>query len=124
MSVTTTSNPTTTELHRVLNDYAIHLTGVDTEPVNPRSEPDVVNPEDWPEDYHNVPAYRPINRHLNYEERPGGVNPIERLFIATMLNGVWLNAVSRNPIAMLPELVLMHVADGRSNLAKDWRKNK
>jgi hypothetical protein len=97
MSVTTTSNPTTTELHRVLNDYTIHLTGVETEPVNPRSEPAVENPENWPDDYHNVPAYRPINRHLDYEERPGGTNPIERLFIVTMLHGVWLNAVSWKP---------------------------
>jgi hypothetical protein len=95
MSVTTTSNPTTTELHRVLNDYTIHLTGVETETaVNPRSRPTVENPENWPEDYHNVPAYRPINRHLDYEDRPGGTNPIERLFIYTMLHGVWLNAVS------------------------------
>jgi hypothetical protein len=93
MSVTTTSNPTT-ELHRVLDDYTIHLTGVETEPVNLRPEPAVENPENWPEDYHNVPAYRPINRRLDYEERPGGTNPIERLFIYTMLHGVWFNAVS------------------------------
>lgn len=96
MSVTATANPTTTELHRALNDYTIHLTGEETETaVNTRSEPTVENPENWPEDYHGVPAYRPINRHLNREERPDGTNPIERLFIFTMLNGVWLNAVSR-----------------------------
>ena len=101
MSVTTTANPTTTELHRVLNDYNIHFTGVDTEPVNPRPEQAVEKPEDWPEDYHNVPAYRPINRNLDYEERPGGSNSIERLFIFTMLHGVWMNAVSRIPEELL-----------------------
>ena len=94
MSVTTTSNPTTTELHRTLDDYTIHLTGRETEVLKPRSQPVVENPEDWPEDYHNVPAYRPINRHLDEEERPGGTHPIERVFIFTMLHGVWLNAVS------------------------------
>jgi hypothetical protein len=95
MSVTTADNPTTTQLHRALDDYTIHLTGSEPEPVNSRPEADVENPPNWPREYHNVPAYRPINRHLDFAERPNGSNPIERLFIYTMLSGVWLNAVSR-----------------------------
>jgi hypothetical protein len=93
MSVTTTDNPITTQLHRSLGDYTIHLTGSDTADVNPRPSAAVENPANWPQDYHNVPVYRPINRHLDFAERPNGTNPIERLFIYTMLHGVWLNAV-------------------------------
>jgi hypothetical protein len=93
MSVTTTDNPATTQLHRILDDYTIHLTGSEPEPINSRKELDVENPANWPQDYHNVPAYRPINRHLDFTERPNGTNLIEQLFIYTMLRGVWLNAV-------------------------------
>jgi len=94
MSVTTTDNPTTTQLHRILDDYTIHLTGGEPQSVNPREHSSVENPVNWPEDYHNVPAYRPIDRNLNFAERPGGMNPIESLFIYTMLRGVWLNATA------------------------------
>jgi len=102
MSVTTTSNPTTTQIHRVLDDYNIRFTGASNEApagvlqeTNPRGQDHVVeNPPNWPDDYHDVPHYREVNRHLDMEERPGGRNPIERLFIFTMLHGVWLNAVS------------------------------
>jgi len=93
MSVTTTDNPTATQLHRILDDYTIHLTGGETQPVNQREQEPVENPANWPREYHNVPAYRPINRNLNLADRPGGTNPIEYWFIFTMLRGVWLNAV-------------------------------
>jgi hypothetical protein len=95
MSVTTVANPTTTHLHRSLHDdYSIHLTGSEIESVNERQKPEVENPDEWPTDYHGVPPYRPINRNLDPEARNGSTNPVERLFIYTMLHGVWLNAVS------------------------------
>jgi hypothetical protein len=53
-------------------------------------------PADWPTDHRRMPAYRPINRNLPFEERPGGSNPGEMVFIQVMLHGVWLNAV-RSP---------------------------
>ena len=97
MSVTTTANPATTQLSRTLADYDIKLTGAEADgppaALNPRSSPSD-NPEGWPTNFRNVPPYRPINRNLDMEERPGGSNGVERIFIAVMLHGVWLNAVS------------------------------
>src|ERR1700733_6101392 len=111
MSVMTTAKSTTTQSHRALNDYTIHLTGASEQPdpVNPREEP-----TDWPHDYHNMPAYRAIDRNLNMEERPGGTNPIERAFIFIMLHGVWLNAVSILYQMILPKAELTFVPDGRA----------
>ena len=96
MSVTTTANPTTTQLHRTLHDYTIHLTSVTDapEPVSAREGPALETPANWPQNYHNIPSYRAIDPNLDMEERPGGTNPVERAFIFIMLHGVWLNAVS------------------------------
>jgi hypothetical protein len=96
MSVTTTDNPTTTQLQHVLQDYEIRLTvaenGAPAAP-NPANAFQVENPQDWPQNYRRVPPYRPIDMNLDQEMRPRGTNPIERVFIFTMLHGVWLNAV-------------------------------
>ena len=103
MSVTTTYNPASTELHRTLNDYQLHLTGVSQEhdlsagraPQTKRVIKDGASqPPNWPQNYRDVPPYRPINRHLDWAERPSGSNPIEVAFVTSMLHGVWLNAVS------------------------------
>lgn len=102
MSVTTTDNPITLSLRQTLNDYEVHLTGDsnDTqsqiaEP-NPRSRSELAaqNPPSWPQEYHRMPNYRPINRNLSFAERPGGSNGVEQLFITVMFTGVSLNAVS------------------------------
>jgi len=95
MSVTTTDNPITLQLQHVLQDYEIRLTGEGNgAPVAPvRLAIQVENPPGWPQNYRRVPPYRPINRNLDWEQRPDGTNPIERAFIFTMLHGVWLNAV-------------------------------
>jgi hypothetical protein len=121
MSVMTTAKLTTTQSHRALNDYTIHLTGASEQPdpVNPREEPAVENPADWPQDYHNVPAYRAIDRNLHMEERPGGTSPIERAFIFIMLHGVWLNAVSILYQMILLKAELTFVPDGRAIVAQD-----
>lgn len=85
---------TATELQNVLGDYRIHLTGYDgTEEAAPER---VENPLHWPANYHLVPDYRPINRHLNFEERPKGSNAVETAFLTVMFSGVFLNAVSWN----------------------------
>jgi hypothetical protein len=62
MSVTTTDNPTTTQLQHVLGDYEICLTGAEA---SVRAAPasmttiSVQNPVDWPKNYRRVPPYRP-----------------------------------------------------------------
>lgn len=98
MSVTTTANPVTGTVLSLLADYDLHHSGqseVDAPAApNSRPQPQVNNPEWWPTDHNNIPDFRPVNRNLDLEQRPDGVNPIERLFIFTMLNGVGLNAVS------------------------------
>ncbi len=96
MSATTTDNPTTTQLQHVLQDYEIRLTGTDnavSAAPTPGTAISTENPVDWPQNYRRVPPYRPIDRHLDREQRPDGTNPLERAFIFTMLHGVWLNAV-------------------------------
>ena len=82
MSVTTTANPVTTTLFRTLQDYEIHESAEQNpqehpEPVNPNLHPAVANPADWPEDYNDVPNYRPVDHTRDMTLRPGGMNPAE-----------------------------------------------
>jgi hypothetical protein len=44
-----------------------------------------------------MPAYRPANRNLDYNERTAGTGAGEFVFIQVMLHGVWLNAVCLLP---------------------------
>jgi|ERR1700722_4567211 hypothetical protein len=99
MSVTTSTNTTTQTVLHVLADYDLHHSG---DPKNP-SEPappncnttaGSENPPGWDTEHRRVPPYRPINRNLDVTLRPGGTNIPETIFIATMLNGVHLTAVS------------------------------
>lgn len=97
MSVTTTANPVTGSVLSVLAEYDLHHSGQAEASLpaapNPRPEPTVRNPDWWPTDQYRVPDFRPVNTNLDLEERPDGINAIERLFIFTMLNGVGLMAV-------------------------------
>lgn len=98
MSVTTTQNPVTGSVLQVLADYDLHHSGDPAQPQaagrpNERPAPAISNPDWWPSDHNRMPAHRPINRNLVLEQRPDGVNAIERLFIFTMLNGCGTNAV-------------------------------
>lgn len=99
MSVTTSTNTTTERVLSVLADYDLHHSGdpqnpSEPEPANSNNSPTVKNPPGWDTDHHRVPPYRPINRNLDMDLRPGGANIAEVIFIATMLNGVRLAAVS------------------------------
>jgi hypothetical protein len=99
MSVTTTDNPIVTSVRKdYLEDYNIRLTGHQT-PAPPSREnapPPVSNPADWPDDFRQVPPYRPINTQLDREQRPlvgeGGV--AGNIFVFHMFTGVWIQAVS------------------------------
>lgn len=98
MSVTTTS--------RVVLPQAITLS-LEGQPQGDTNKPapapnrrlathDVPNPANWPSQYRDVPPRRPINRSLDMTIRPAGANIAEQIFIATLLNGVRLNAVREN----------------------------
>lgn len=117
MSVTTTANPLTGRTLEVLGDYELHHSGSSqsggsrsdrsnsTTSIQPSTQPSIPNarvdtaaeaqnPAGWPDDHRRVPAHRPIDRNLDYEQRPAGLNGAEYVFIQTMLTGVRLNAVS------------------------------
>ncbi|KAJ5872254.1 uncharacterized protein N7529_004607 [Penicillium soppii] len=90
----TTTTTTTTQTLSVLADYEVHHSGADHESEHePVTSP---QPVEWPTHHRRMPEFRPTNRNLSFEERPGGSNPAEMVFIQVMLHGVWLNAaVSR-----------------------------
>ncbi|KAJ6094583.1 hypothetical protein N7467_002096 [Penicillium canescens] len=92
-----TTTTTTTQTLSILADYEVHHSGNDNHDEHEHASPITTRqPTDWPTDHRRMPAYRPTNRNLPFEERPGGSNPAEMVFIQVMLNGVWLNAaVSR-----------------------------
>ncbi|KAK8041326.1 hypothetical protein PG994_014333 [Apiospora phragmitis] len=113
MSVTTTDNPITSTLSDTLQDYEIRLTGAqdlpqpqqedapllpqnnqfpDWVPLTDHAAPDVEDPPDWDTEHRGVPRYRPINYHLDREQRPWGSNAIETGFVLHMFHGVWLTA--------------------------------
>lgn len=98
MSVTTTANPITRNALSVLEDYEVHHSGdpnsVAPAPNEHPAPTNVQNPPNWPTNHRRVPAYRPANTNLSYEERNAGNNAAEYVFIQGMLHGVWLNAVS------------------------------
>lgn len=103
MSVTTTDNPVTSSLRETLQDYEIRLTGARDLPepapwvrLTDHEAPEgVANPPGWDDaPYRGMPRYRPINYHLDREQRPWGSNAIETGFVVTMFHGVWLTAVS------------------------------
>lgn len=100
MSVTTTQNTVSASVLQVLADYDLHHSGAPEQPgqpAPPNERDDLAisssNPPGWPTDHRRVPPYRPINCNLDRDVRPGGANFIEAVFIATLLNGVRLNAV-------------------------------
>jgi len=99
MSVTATSNPVTASVLQVLTDYDLHHSGSPGNPSpapspNIRSYPSTSNPRDWPTNHRAVPPYRPVDRNLDREQRPGGLNGAEVVFIYIMLNGVKMNAMA------------------------------
>lgn len=78
----------------ILADYELRHTGSD-ESDEPPAAVDTSQPANWPSDHRRVPAYRPINRDLDFNERSAGASTGEFVFIQVMLHGVWLNGVSK-----------------------------
>ncbi|KAF3004382.1 hypothetical protein E8E13_010008 [Curvularia kusanoi] len=96
MSVTTTSNPLTYASAAVLRDYDLtHSTDELDTSLNEHPAPSSPsNPAHWPADHRRVPEYRPINTQLDQSERRVYLNPIERMFVATMFTGVFLQSTA------------------------------
>jgi hypothetical protein len=96
MSVTTTSNPLTYATAEVLRDYDLRHSSdeLDTSLNSHPAPASPNNPAHWPADHRRVPAYRPVNTQLDQSERRVYLNPIERIFVATMFTGVFLQSVS------------------------------
>lgn len=97
MSVTTLANPVTTTLSRTLADYEIHLTGDDVHghiaAQNARDDTVDTNPAHWLQNRRRIPPRRPINRDLDPDERPNGMNAFETTFLRIMFTGVATVAV-------------------------------
>lgn len=103
-------------------DYIIHHSGHQSSPDGPTTSHRTLthdieqqdNPTWWPTDHRRVPNYRPINRNLDWDQRPGGTNVIEMIFIFTMLRGVQLNAVgfrtNDDELERYPDLILEFVS--------------
>lgn len=94
MSATTTTTATRGSLS-VLADYEVHHSG--SEQVNaPTTTSAHVEPaSEWPSHWRRMPAYRPVNRQLDQNDRPAGNgHPAEYAFIQIMLHGCWINSVS------------------------------
>ncbi len=101
MSVTTLANPVTTSLHRALAAYDLHLSAdeystppPDDPNVNRTISPSTTNTPDWVTTFRRVPHYRPINHNLSSSQRPLGQNPMEVVFVWTMMHGNWIQAVN------------------------------
>lgn len=100
MSFTTTTNTSRLTLQQTLGDYEIHVTGAPQES-QPKATPNssttqgiTRNPASWPREYHRIPPRRPVNRELDWSQRPLGANLGEMVFLNIMFSGVSLNAVS------------------------------
>lgn len=101
MSVTTSSNVVSQTVLHLLTDYDLHHSGSAEQPEsvappNPRTDltAETSNPPGWPTAHRRIPSYRPIDQNLDRDERPGGANAVESIFIITMLSGCLINAVS------------------------------
>ncbi|KAH7134971.1 hypothetical protein B0J11DRAFT_478309 [Dendryphion nanum] len=98
MSVTTTANPTTHNLHTVLANYDIHHSpsleaSTNSHPIpSPHPYPSSLDPISWPTDHRRVPAHRPVNTGLDQSERRVYQNGIERAFVTVMFTGVFTEA--------------------------------
>lgn len=105
-NTTTIARATTAEIQHILTDYDIHLTGSEndttTQPprVHQNQHSAAESPHNWPSNYRRVPDYRPVNRELDYSERPLGNGTFEFLFLNVMFTGVATNAVSINSLCL------------------------
>ncbi|KAF2158258.1 hypothetical protein K461DRAFT_318225 [Myriangium duriaei CBS 260.36] len=76
-----------------LVDYELHHSPLATQPSDllPRTVP-TDRPDGWPSNRRRIPPHRPIQRNLDWAERPAGSHWGETVFIMVMLGGVAINA--------------------------------
>jgi hypothetical protein len=86
-----THNSTTTQRDARISSVPLSESlAIPLEDEIPRGE----TPADWPADVRGMPAYRPVNRALDYSVRPMGANNIEWTFLQFMFTGVRVVGVS------------------------------
>jgi hypothetical protein len=56
-----------------------------------------LNPPNWDTTHRRVPPYRPTDRDRDVSEIRVYNSTIERVFVATMFTGVFINSVSLSP---------------------------
>lgn len=101
MPAATSTSTITANGPQGLSDYILHHSGQESVSIHPASYPNILAnlepqgcPDWWPTDRRRIPAYLPINRNLDKDQRPIGTISTEVLFIVTMLRGVQLNSVT------------------------------
>ncbi|KAF3770721.1 hypothetical protein M406DRAFT_35761 [Cryphonectria parasitica EP155] len=114
MSATTADNPISTVLERAaasshLRDYDVHLStdpSAAAPPPNSDHQPRASqqrshsNPPNWNGAHRGVPPHRPVNRDLDFSQRPWNGQLVGDAFVFTMFTGVFtiwnLNWLWRN----------------------------
>jgi hypothetical protein len=111
MSSTTTTQTQTRTRQNVLRDYELHhsassVRGTSGSVGAPAPNPQVapLNPPNWDTTHRRVPPYRPTDRDRDVSEIRVYTSNIERVFIATMFTGVFLNSVSFSPCLILASI--------------------
>ncbi|RNJ57251.1 hypothetical protein D7B24_006289 [Verticillium nonalfalfae] len=81
---------------RLLDDYDLHHSGKaqkNTEETTPQGGLSA-EPPHWDVPHRRVPAYRPIDTERDQSQIRVYTHPAERVFIATMFTGVFVNATA------------------------------
>jgi hypothetical protein len=104
MSSTTTTQTQTRTRQNVLRDYELHhsassVTDTSSNTAAPAPAPQAapLNPPNWDTTHRRVPPYRPTDRDRDVSEIRVYNSTIERVFVATMFTGVFINSVSLSP---------------------------
>ena len=91
MSSTTTHTRTA---QTILRDYELHHSTAPDTPNDDHHNLQVVGSPAWETAYQRVPPYRPAHRDRDQSQIRVYTSNVERVFIATMFTGVFINAVS------------------------------
>ena len=90
MTSTTTKTRT---VGTVLRDYEIHHSPAPIAPSRERETDQEVDSPPWETTYRRVPPYQPVDTNRDQSQIRVYTSGVERVFIATMFTGVFLNAV-------------------------------
>ncbi|PKS12536.1 hypothetical protein jhhlp_000744 [Lomentospora prolificans] len=97
MASTTETVTRTRTARTVLTDYELHHSGASNDASSGPEDSSAAraptqNPPEWPTTSRRVPPYRPADTERDQSQIRVYTHPIERVFIATMFTGVFVNA--------------------------------